>query len=1272
MRSEGKMSMNPAVKLGSMLEKLVSRRHRAYFIGNEALKNNDLRKAERKVSSAVGSEDVPAAWVQRLGFIQERSGNYHGALKTYYRAIAKDSTHAEWYYRAGVCAKAVDDSMRAVELFETAVRKRTGHERAASMLAASIPRDTPGWRKLELLELAHESSNSIDIARSTARINFHMHRYARVVEILGGSAVVNELNENDVVLLATSYSEQGQYEQAFSLLKKLWDRAGKNKRGDGPGGYLTKRGDWANAAAIHEHAWNSGQFKNSETAFQAGYAYDRQYNWSNALKWYERALQTPEGDSAYWTYKYAHAFERLHDYATSALWYKRALMLGGFKQADWFYRLGTVNYQLGEYREAYSALESWAELVSPNTDSKMSATADLASTDEDSTKSDYLDRIAAESEGLRDELMTRTSGLELLPEKLLAQARSARRTGNTAKAWLSYQQYLEHKFETSMEYVLEAASFGCSLGHAQKACEILLTRREFHRPDGIDMKKSIKSNYDRRRLRYAEYCDRFPIDERAILFESYWGTQVSDNPLGIYLSMVHDERFEDCRFYWVIQDNVTIPRSLLDDGRTILVSYGSMSYDRLLATAKIVINNTSFVEYYQRREGQRYLNTWHGTPMKTLGKRIQTGVFEHANVARNFLNVTDFALPNEHTARVLFEDYDIAGITHVSPKIVGSARLDTLLTTDGADSSGIKNVLNLPDSGECQIVLYAPTWRGSADNKGMDVELAEAVLHELGSLENTIVLFRAHHLAESAVAGLDGNFQVVPRSVDTYSLLKCVDVLVSDYSSIIFDFLATGRKTVAYVPDLDDYVEERGLYLNPYDLLDHVASTPEELLKMVADSVSVQGPRDRSTVEEYCKYEDGGASRRILDLLASPLPQPPTGERQSIVFFESMIPNGIRSSFENLCHLIDRDRFQLNVALDVKTLETDAKRQQGLSNLPKDVGVIGRIGEHLMTLEERYAIDQFSRRFGNVSEQIQALVNNAYRRELRRVFGGQPGVTYVDFEGYSRFWNSLFSRGVPGTQRSALILHNQMDLEMSRRFPYLAEIVRNYCHFDSIASVSDAITASNIRAIAEVGVEMDSRLRTVHNTIDADTILCRSAAGSSLWVARPAARNRIISIGRLSPEKNQALLIESMALVLKEVPDAQLMIVGTGPSGSTLQALIDDLNLGSSVYLAGYEPNPMTTLRESNLLALSSVHEGQPMVIFEAMVLGVPVLTTPVPGCIEACSYGDGHVSSWDVRQFAADIVDRLTARSAAREYDVNEYNSMALREFDAFIRYTG
>lgn len=1267
----------------------MSSRSWSYRSGNSALEAGDLKTAESRVQAAVGDYDERPDWIQRLGLIQERRRKYEDALFSYYRAIGLDSSRAEWYYRAGVCARELGRITEANELFEYAVDRDHNHKRAADALGATIPNELPGWRRMELLERALGASDNIGTMREAARLAYAMKRYSEATRFIDSIQQVGSESAEDLVLLGSALASSREIRRAYEVLVEASNRKGhKEAIAHSPGVLLDQRGEWENAFRIHEVHWLESAGENRFAAFGAAYALDRQYRWKQALDWYEKALESSSDHTAYWAYKYAHAFERNEDYDNAIIWYSRALDLGGNRQWDWFYRLGSCLYTVGRYVEASVALRRWLlKRLGVGTELASSSEArlfDPYSHYDESTGLTNLQLISnsfdltlqANSRRIAIDIDSQLVGVASVPAKYLAKARQDQETGNLIDADRNYGIAYDASGRSTAQTLAEWSEILIRGREFKKVCRLILDHREFARPDGLDTSKTIKSDFDRRKLRYAEYRSRFGLDFQTVLFESYWGTRINDNPLAIYHAMVQDPRMDEYKFYWTWDGKSPIPKDLVDDGRTILVIYGSDHYDRVLATAEVLVNNTSFVQYFTRRAGQRYINTWHGTPLKTLGKKIGTGVLEHANVARNFLQATDLVMPNTYTAKKLCTDYDIGSIATVIPSVVGSPRIDRMLNHSVDSREKILADLGITSGTALgmRIVFYAPTWRGSATDKGQDEELILSTLQILAEFDDVLTLYRPHHMVPVVeTSEVPSNVYVVDQVIDTYDLLAASDMLITDYSSLMFDYLATGRRVICYVPDIDTYRSERGLYLDPAEVISEVAYDEDALRLLLAETEVIADSKYSSSRAQYTAAEDGKASERVVDLVLTGdrtdlLNAPAEGARKSIVFFESMIPNGIRSSFENLCAQLDAEEYDLTLVLDVNQVEKSQDRQTGLGNLPDTMSVIGRVGSSLVTLEERYALAEFSKNFGVVSEQLENLVNAAYAREFQRIFSRPNNAIFIDFEGYSRFWNALFARGCPGNCRSGVILHNQMSREAEIRFPYLQEIARNYAYYSGVASVANAIDEGNREFVRKMSVTNGDSMSVVHNSMNVEAVRRAADSGRSLWGVDASSSLKIVAVGRLSPEKNQSLLLEAVRELIKARPDTRLKILGDGPSRNSLESSIQSMGLASNVEILGFVENPMPTMAGADVLALSSLHEGQPMVIFEAMSLGTPVVSTPVPGCIEAVGMGTGVIADYDPARFA-DAILEASNLEPSELFDVELYNSRALEEFSCFIR---
>ena len=155
-----------------------------------------------------------------------------------------------------------------------------------------------------------------------------------------------------------------------------------------------------------------------------------------------------------------------------------------------------------------------------------------------------------------------------------------------------------------------------------------------------------------------------------------------------------------------------------------------------------------------------------------------------------------------------------------------------------------------------------------------------------------------------------------------------------------------------------------------------------------------------------------------------------------------------------------------------------------------------------------------------------------------------------------------------------------------------------------------------------------------------------------------------VNVGRLSPEKNQTRLIRAFASVHAENPKTRLLIVGSGPLAGDLEALVASLGLTGSVFLTGMQRNPHAIMAKADCFVLSSDYEGQPMVILEALVLGLPIVTVEFASAKNALPEGSGLVVPQTEEGVADGLRAFLAGRVPASDFDWPAYNRKAVGEF--------
>jgi CDP-glycerol glycerophosphotransferase len=359
-----------------------------------------------------------------------------------------------------------------------------------------------------------------------------------------------------------------------------------------------------------------------------------------------------------------------------------------------------------------------------------------------------------------------------------------------------------------------------------------------------------------------------PLRE-AVVFSSFSGRQYSDSPRAIHEELVR--RGAPLEHFWIVRDGACeVP-----DTATVLRE-GSREHHEALARSRYVVANDHFPSWFARRDEQVCLQTWHGTPLKRLGldvsaTRKTVRKFQH-RWEQQVANWQYVLSPNPFSTPILKRAYAVEG----EMLETGYPRDDILARPDRDElSRALRRRLGVPDG--VRTVLYAPTYRDQViDRRGryrldlrLDLERLRAAVGE-----DTVILFRKHHYVADAVpSGPNGFVRDVSSYPDGTELLLAADVLVTDYSSIMFDFANTGRPMLFFTYDLDTYGDEiRGFYVDDFEgtvpgpLLmstDDVAGALRDLDGVRADYAE----RYERFAAEFCGLDDGRAAARVVDRL---------------------------------------------------------------------------------------------------------------------------------------------------------------------------------------------------------------------------------------------------------------------------------------------------------------------------------------------------------------------------------------------------------------------
>lgn len=358
-----------------------------------------------------------------------------------------------------------------------------------------------------------------------------------------------------------------------------------------------------------------------------------------------------------------------------------------------------------------------------------------------------------------------------------------------------------------------------------------------------------------RRLNYTGQLSK-PLRD-TVLFEAFSGKQVGDSPLEIALEL--QKSHPNLRLLWsVAKADLPIPNGMIG------LLHGSPAWYKALATSKYLVNNANFPAYFRKRSGQTYLQTWHGTPLKMIGNDIKTD--RTSNVYQQTMkreaSYWDYLISPSPFCGAIFPK---AFGTKAKILELGYPRNDSLVNIKEDVRNRIRAKLGVNDP-KLKLVLYAPTWRDSTRGAQGGWESVN-YLNENSKLPSGFkLLYRGHsnthasHQKQNSLNVIDVTFY--PNIAE---LFIAADILITDYSSVMFDFSVTGKPMIFFAPDLEHYESDRGFYFDfRKSAPGPVILNSEDVIKALTDSQNVFTKKYDAWQKKFNPKDDGRAARRVV------------------------------------------------------------------------------------------------------------------------------------------------------------------------------------------------------------------------------------------------------------------------------------------------------------------------------------------------------------------------------------------------------------------------
>jgi CDP-glycerol glycerophosphotransferase (TagB/SpsB family)/glycosyltransferase involved in cell wall biosynthesis len=539
------------------------------------------------------------------------------------------------------------------------------------------------------------------------------------------------------------------------------------------------------------------------------------------------------------------------------------------------------------------------------------------------------------------------------------------------------------------------------------------------------LKRKLNRKYEFQYLRFLKK----PIEKNTILIESTHGRDFSGHVF--YMTKELQNRFPEMKIIVGIKSEKKENFEKLFQKHELssvkVVEYLSKEYMFSLATSEYLINDTTFWDFFNKRPEQTYINIWHGTPLKCLGKDMALDGF--GNVQKNFLSSDLFVLSNDYTKEKMVNGYNLKNISSTKV-IVGPSPRNSILFNDEKREE-IRNSLNISEK---KVYLYMPTYRDTGTSTAIIEETLSYLDEHLP--QNALLFVKLHPFdVEKLTVDLSEFKSIVeyPDEVETYEFLTAIDTLITDYSSIMYDFSCTDRQVILYTYDKEDYYKSRGLYedIDDYPFIQVV--TKEALCREMIHP-TIQNFKDLAKFKEkFVAVDNIDGTKQLLDYIFRNVKTENITEhelrnkKENIVFFAGGLwDNGISRAFFNTLNSIDLS--EKNYILYVKDRAVKKEHKYKLQELGIPYVLSAGIAQYNFIegiLTYLYLNKEwFGRGIGK--NLIEKIIFKMYRRDFRRMFNGLEINQFIHYTGFERSLAAMLSALSESKIKTSIFYHTDM------------------------------------------------------------------------------------------------------------------------------------------------------------------------------------------------------------------------------------------------------
>lgn len=779
---------------------------------------------------------------------------------------------------------------------------------------------------------------------------------------------------------------------------------------------------------------------------------------------------------------------------------------------------------------------------------------------------------------------------------------------------------------------------------------------------------------------YCYYYKKLKVESNLVLLETTYGKNLSGHIYYIIKELSNNyEKFKLC----VAVDDVKKAKKFLKQqnlNNVKLVKYLSRDYLKLLASSEYLINDRAFFSFFIKKEGQQYINFWRGTPLKTIGKDTPQ-LTDVANFQRNLYMADKIMISNEYTGSHLAKSHGLNGVYQGKMLIAPSPRNSILL--DNQKRMKLRKELNIENK---KALIYMPTWRGTSSNL---LKSNEKILEELKYLDQNLTkdshLFVKFSPFQNQIdLSQFHQISLMPPIYELYEFLTAIDVLITDYSSIMYDFLLTNRKIILYTYDQEAYCCARGMYddINRYPFAQ--AHTISELIQEIHNpDVNVNYEEMRL---EFCPYDHLNGVSIICDYIFNHTPHHQIKEmklkenKETVVLFGGAFwDNGVTTALLNTFEEIDLHKRNYMVVLGQKQLRKEyffriRELDSSIITYPiPEVINAGLIDRFLYLAYMK--LEYFSNSW--IDKRVKMVVEN----DFRRLFGSLKIDHFIHFTGFGNRYAELLKQA-PNELNKVMYIHTDMFQEYQAKKNFNKRIIFDtYKQVDKVAVVNHHLKSNLIHYFPK----LKNKLYTMNNFLGEGRIRKLAEAnlhqilmntkmdyGNQAELIGNLSNHTItnfINIGRYDYQKGHERLIRAFESVYKQNGNTRLIIVA--PHGLLRDQTLNQISTSvakNAIYVLGRMDNPYPLLKQCEAFVLSSYYEGLGLVAYEALAVGITLITVDLAETIAYLKFDEAIIVDNSESGLVTGMLTYLSNGRPLKEFDFSDLKQRSIDEFEKLL----